>query len=573
MLGRTIQNYRIEQLLGEGGMGTVYKATDLSLRRPVAVKMLHAHLVRNKIFMERFENEAVLSAQLNHPNVATLYNFFQDYQFNLIVMEFVDGMTLEQVLKRNGSLPFQTAVKIVIQTIDGLLNAHQRNILHRDIKAANVMLTAAGNIKLMDFGIARLVGSERITRMDRVVGTLEYMAPELLGGAAPSVQSDLYAVGVLLYELLSGHMPFQSATESALITQILLQKPLPLKNRTTNLPAKIEEIIFKLLEKKPEKRFQTASELRFALVSIVLPGNIDMHMLSALDGGTSVSHHPASRPMEPPTRLVPSGVPTMRPFYFDWFSDNLFTIEGAILGFALLIATAVISYGLMSPPSGSSQQRQNFDSLAVIAEKPVPQIKESGVLDSGKSDALAAYPDVTVKRPAVKIELEEIPEQQYVPPARKKKQVAESVVVSEIRDVEKSKPEPVRETVKPAKMVSVQLKGATLNARFVTALSTENSRQGQTFYLEVVAPLIVDGITVVQSGAQLKGIVEKVISKSESKRAGLWFRLLAVQAINGSWLNIDLKWSDTAFHAIELKEGFVFKKIKIERTSIELAQY
>src|SRR6218665_3223890 len=162
MIGQKIQNYNVEELLGEGGMGTVYRATDTLLQRSVAIKILHPHLVRDTTFFERFRNEAILSAKLNHSNVAVLYNFLRDRNDNFMVMEFVDGMTLEKLLKQNGRLPLESVLKIMMQTLDGLHHAHEKGILHRDIKPANLMLTRDGIVKLMDFGIARMVGSQRL---------------------------------------------------------------------------------------------------------------------------------------------------------------------------------------------------------------------------------------------------------------------------------------------------------------------------------------------------------------------------------------------------------------------------
>ncbi|MEZ4900904.1 MAG: serine/threonine-protein kinase [Spirosomataceae bacterium] len=297
MIGRIIQNYRIEELLGEGGMGTVYRATDTLLQRSVAIKMLHPHLLRDATFMERFKNEAVLSAQLNHPNVAVLYNLLSDRSDNLMVMEYVNGTTLDALVKKHGSLTVENAVKMVMQALDGLHHAHRKGILHRDIKPANLMLTQEGDVKLMDFGIARLVGSQRLTRADRVVGTLEYMAPELLDRIEPSVQSDLYAMGVLLYELLSGKMPFEATTDSTLINQILTKPPIALKSRISDLPKPLEAVLDKLFQKKPEKRYSTALELKQALAAIVPATPINTQLF-----GTKKSVIPLTKLAEPATK-------------------------------------------------------------------------------------------------------------------------------------------------------------------------------------------------------------------------------------------------------------------------------
>ncbi|RYD89268.1 MAG: serine/threonine protein kinase, partial [Sphingobacteriales bacterium] len=206
--GRLIQHYRIESLLGEGGMGTVYQATDTLLQRLVAVKMLHPHLVSQTSFMERFRNEALILARLNHPNIAVVYNFLQDNADYFMAMEYVEGDSLEALIRKAGALSPAVAAEVVRQGLEGMAHAHRKGVLHRDIKPANLMLTPEGTIKLMDFGIARVSGEQRLTQANRLVGTLEYMAPELIEGQEPSPASDLYAMGVLLYELLSGKLPF-----------------------------------------------------------------------------------------------------------------------------------------------------------------------------------------------------------------------------------------------------------------------------------------------------------------------------------------------------------------------------
>ena len=182
-IGQTILSYRIEELLGEGGMGVVFRANDISLERPVALKILHRHLLSDQAFLERFRHEAQTLARLNHPQITNLYSFQQYDGYWIMVMEFVDGQTLDQYLRRNGPVPLNKAVDWLTQALHGLHHAHECGVLHRDMKPANLMLTTSGRVKLMDFGIAKRFDSQRLTRVNHLIGTLEYMAPEQIGRA------------------------------------------------------------------------------------------------------------------------------------------------------------------------------------------------------------------------------------------------------------------------------------------------------------------------------------------------------------------------------------------------------
>ena len=268
MIGQVIHNYRIEKLLGEGGMGVVYKGLDMTLQRPVAIKLLHSHLTRDSVFFDRFKNEAILLAHLSHPNVTTLYNFFSEGDQNYMVMEYVEGMTLEDYIEKHGSQPVEFVLKTMSAAADGLAHAHERGVLHRDIKPSNIMISKNGTVKIMDFGIAKMKGSTSMTRVGSVIGTLEYIAPELLSGKVPSPQSDLYAMGVVIYELLSGKLPFEGPTEASLINSIINQKPKSIKSLNPEVPKSLENILENLLHKNPEKRLASADELKLKLDQI-----------------------------------------------------------------------------------------------------------------------------------------------------------------------------------------------------------------------------------------------------------------------------------------------------------------
>lgn len=581
MIGRTIQNYRIEELLGEGGMGTVYRATDTLLRRPVAVKMLHPHLLRDSTFMERFRNEAVLSAQLNHPNVSTLYNLLQDRTDNFMVMELVDGITLEKLLAKEGKLPLETAVRIVIQALDGLQHAHYKNILHRDIKPANLMLTREGSVKLMDFGIARMVGSQRLTRADRVVGTLEYMAPELLNGAEPSVQSDLYAVGVLLYELLSGKMPFETTTDNTLINQILNKKPIPLRSRIPNLPKPLEEVLEKLLQKKPEKRYEKAWELRQALATIVPPGPINPQIFEPKSNpipATRLADVKTDKPPVGPTRLATaSNEPSTRQAQL---KENLLSLEGLILMGAVVIAVVIIGFWMMSSSDdsvskqeklmGGDTVQQQITSAVDLKKDTVESISESqqlAVVSSPQNET----PDPIVKQPEP---VENRPQKPITkkPPIKNEEEKPQEVnppkEEKETKPVEKEEPPHKAEPPKPVRNVTVDLRSETFSVEFVQTVSSDAS-EGQTVWLKTVSPIVVEGTTVVQTGAKVRAKITEARSAGNSQKALLALRFEAVEAVNGQWIPIKFpEYSDKSSEQVVFQQGRRVNNVRTMRTSV-----
>jgi tRNA A-37 threonylcarbamoyl transferase component Bud32 len=266
MIGSVVGSYKIIDKIGEGGMGAVFKGVDLMLEREVAIKMLRPELARQPNVVERFRTEAVTLAKLNHPNVATLHSFFRQGEDFFMVMEFVRGQTLDDVIRAQGAMQCNQAIQLFCMALEGIDHAHKMGIVHRDIKPANMMLTETGSIKVMDFGIARVLGTDRLTKAGHLIGTVEYMSPEQVRGEETDARSDIYSLGILLYEMLTGRVPFNSTSEYELMRCQIEDAPTPPRVHGPHIPLPVEQAIMRSLAKKREARYQSASEFRAMLM-------------------------------------------------------------------------------------------------------------------------------------------------------------------------------------------------------------------------------------------------------------------------------------------------------------------
>jgi len=227
MIGKTISHYKILEKLGEGGMGVVYKAEDTKLRRTVALKFLPPELTRDSEAKERFIHEARAAAALNHPNICTIHEIDESEGQFFIAMEYVEGESLKDVIE--GNLPkvlnFREALDLASRVADGLNEAHGKGIIHRDIKPDNIMITSKGQAKIMDFGLAKLRGQTKLTREGTTLGTVAYMSPEQARGDEVDHRTDIWSLGVILYEMLTGHLPFRGEYDQAVIYAIMNEEP------------------------------------------------------------------------------------------------------------------------------------------------------------------------------------------------------------------------------------------------------------------------------------------------------------------------------------------------------------
>jgi len=260
MIGTTISHYRILEHLGSGGMGIVYKAEDISLKRTVALKFLPRGLETHDVERARFLQEAQAASALNHPNVCTIHEISEHEGQQFIVMEFVDGVTLRAKIAEGG-LRLSECLSYAIQIAEALEEAHGKGIVHRDVKAENIMVNTKNQIKVMDFGLAKLKGSLKLTRTSSTVGTLAYMAPEQIEGVGSDGRSDIFSFGVVLYEMLTAHLPFRGEHETAMMYSIINEEPEPATVYRPDLPSELQHILNRSLEKDPEDRYQSVHEM------------------------------------------------------------------------------------------------------------------------------------------------------------------------------------------------------------------------------------------------------------------------------------------------------------------------
>jgi eukaryotic-like serine/threonine-protein kinase len=267
--------YKIESLLGEGGMARVYKATHTTIDKPVVIKLMHPHLSprEKETSLKRFLLEIKVSAKLNHPNLVVVHDGGVINDRPYLVMEYIKGQSLRQYSTRLGALPFDQAINIVAQACDGLAEAHNEGIIHRDLKPENIMLREQADrpdwVKIVDFGIAHLkAGESKLTATGVAIGTVDYMSPEYLSDKPIDGRADIYAVGVILFELLTGQCPFESESTEAVMAKHLWTTPMPpsslRKDMTPGCP--LDQIVEKALEKEPAARYQTTTEMRDALL-------------------------------------------------------------------------------------------------------------------------------------------------------------------------------------------------------------------------------------------------------------------------------------------------------------------
>jgi serine/threonine-protein kinase len=351
MLGRVIKNkYKIYDQIGSGGFATVYLGRNLDTNEIVAVKILSEQYTREPRYVERFRREAGLAEHLRHENVVRILDHGSEDGTHFLVMEFVEGLTLDAMLERRGRLPVHEAVSYLKQACEGLRAAHKAGIVHRDIKPANLMITPDGKLKIMDFGIARMEALAGLTQSGMFMGTPRYISPEMARGAGADIRSDLYALGLLTYEMLAGKPPFDADNPWAVLRLQLEEDPVPLRDVRPEVPAWLEAIINRAVSKDPARRFQDPAEMLAAVEQ----------QTAAPRGMTAVAPRSAA-PTLPPTRVPRRG-----------------SSRGLVLGLgaaATLVALGLVALILLWPGGARSTPAATdagVTQVAGVSDTPLP---------------------------------------------------------------------------------------------------------------------------------------------------------------------------------------------------------
>ncbi|HVP56614.1 MAG TPA: protein kinase [bacterium] len=336
MIGKSVSHYRILEKLGEGGMGVVYKAEDTKLKRIVALKFLPPDLTRDPEAKERFIQEAQTASALDHPNICTIHEIDETEGQTFIAMACVEGQSLKDRIA-TGPLKLENAVAIAIQVAEGLEEAHAKGIVHRDIKSANVMVTPKGQAKIMDFGLAKLLGRTKITRPGTALGTVAYMSPEQARGEEVDHRSDIWSLGVILYEMVSGRLPFRGDREIAIVNAILNDQAEPLTGLRTGVPMELERIVTKAMAKEAGERYLHAGDML-----------VDLRALRRqLESGPTAAHISVQAPGRKSIAVLPlmSLSPSKDDEYFsDGITEDIITQLSRIGDLRVISRTSVMLY-------------------------------------------------------------------------------------------------------------------------------------------------------------------------------------------------------------------------------------
>ncbi|MGA3027802.1 MAG: serine/threonine-protein kinase [Bryobacteraceae bacterium] len=512
MIGTRVAGYQILEKLGEGGMGVVYRAVDLSLDRVVALKALTAELAKNPELEQRFRAEARAQASLNHVNLATLYAFLVENGAAWMVMEFIEGETFASMIRRRGPIPSQEAVPLFRQALLGLGYAHRMGIVHRDIKPGNIMLNREGIVKVMDFGIAKVLGNRSMTRTGTQMGTAWYMAPEQVLNRGVDIRSDIYALGVTLYEMLSGRVPFESDSDYQVMADHVNTPPPPPTQFYPYIPQGVVNAVLKALAKDPNARFQTTEEFGAALENpdgfAWTPAAVAVAPVAAVPGvvaAGSMTQAPMRSDMAATVLLAPAAAqppaPAPRP-RFAWTLPRL-----ALLGLGLAMLAGAAVYFTLHPPfhpkpdrgtslapiTGSAGSTDTGSGTQVeIPPVQVPPAAAPG--DSGKTSTGAGVRQPATSNPSG--QLEQPQQQEEAPLAR------------------------------PALLIPA---GTTVNVRTAELIDSSSTHIGQKFSASVDTPVLAAGNVVVPRGASAQLEVVNVTASGHFKgRAELELRLVAL---------------------------------------------
>lgn len=600
MIGQRISNFQIVKELGAGGMGTVYQAKDLRLNRYVAIKMLHSHITNHSNIYKRFQNEAMISAQINHPHVTTLLDFIEENGRSYLIMEYVDGSALDELLQSNGPLDEKQCLDICIQMLKGLSEAHQLNILHRDLKPGNIMVNKKGFVKIMDFGIARMSSATRITAQNKVIGTAEYIAPEIYLGKEPTKVSDLYSIGIILYEMLSGDVLFKAESDASLIYQVVNSKP---KIKLTGVSSELVAIIKKLTNKNPSKRYRSTEEVidkleginkssqgRSSLTGIKLPGLSQMGQLPSLSLPSKIAmpQFLSAINLNGPIKFLiislvfsviiialrstvlsdnrrdirePDRVNELVDI-IDESASSVDLIETKISAKSQLPITIEIpkSAGVKSP-------NKKPDEVDTNSSKKEETVKEQNGPKSSKETGKEKPQPITievVESAPAKISQEEIQPERNT-----------DIVVETERAGEEHSQEVESVAIEERKSASLKSKNVyvteqTIKIRFGSNISSGSVHEGQIVLFQSGQEIYVNGQLLIANGAPVKGRISKLKRKNNGK-VHLGIQMLSVQSVHSDWLDLDYpEYSDIRKGEVVFPASTLLSKVKLKSQQTQI---
>lgn len=339
------ERYKLEDFIGQGGMSLVYRAVDIRTGHSVAVKILKSEYNSDKEFLERFQREAQAASLMSHHNLVNLLDVGVEGEYRYLVLEYVNGNTLKDIIRQKGRLNYQTAIQITVRILSALQHAHDNGIIHRDIKPQNVLIHADGHVKVSDFGIARMTNAFTISKGDTVVGSVHYSSPEQATGSVVEATSDIYSTGVVMYEMLTGRVPFVGDTPVAVAMQHVQDPPPPITDFAPETPPAVVAVVMKALEKNPKNRFQSAREMADALMK-AKDGKLDPATVALESSGP----RPAVKPTQQPARmreLSPHGQGTARRAPVRRRRSRRRIAELVLSGLAAACVLAALAFGVV----------------------------------------------------------------------------------------------------------------------------------------------------------------------------------------------------------------------------------
>jgi serine/threonine protein kinase len=543
--------YTIIGKIGEGGMGTVFLAEDTALERRVAIKELNkSALTSGDMTENRFQQEALALARLNHPNITHLYAFLPQRNTWWMVMEYVEGKTLEEWLTIHKKLSPSLACSIVLQILDGLRHAHKKGIIHRDLKPANIMISADGEVKVMDFGIARIRQSQRITRHGKSVGTLAYMAPEQIQGQEGDERTDIYAIGSILYELICGQTPFAGDTDYHLMKAKLEQQPPSINKFSHTTPPSLQKAILKTLEKNPTKRFDSVESLKEVLEKSTLNIASQQQLIHQLSKPQVAEEAPAAgklfspaQPLSKATNVVKQKVKELVPTFGSLpkkpSNPILLLLASILICMALLIWNNSRQNSVETDENNLAEMKQTDTTAGAISE---------GLIQSELQQYTQPISDQkpTPRKDVPLEEQDETPQKEKVIFPKKEKENPSKktpITIKEPTDEPPVNEKPPTVDPLPAKTgnagpIDIPA-GRSITLTLNETLSSENKeRDGEKVNLVASENVEINGRTIIRSGAHAEGKIVDVIPSSGRKKALIGFIITHIEAVDGTMLKL-----------------------------------